>query len=131
QAAALGDASHRSTSSALDSLSALRMAYIAPAGTVMSLGEIASGFARGLFDSVRLQELDVALRARSGLPHCWPVSSGRAAMTLILQSMRRAAGDPRRQEVLIPAYTCYSVPASIARAGLRPRLIDVDPQTLG
>jgi dTDP-4-amino-4,6-dideoxygalactose transaminase len=32
--------------------------------------------------------------------------------------------------VIVPAYTCYSVPASIVRAGLRPRLVDVDPETL-
>jgi dTDP-4-amino-4,6-dideoxygalactose transaminase len=51
-------------------------------------------------------------------------------MTLILQTMKEVAADKERDEVLIPAYTCYSVPASIARAGLRPRLVDVDPRTL-
>jgi dTDP-4-amino-4,6-dideoxygalactose transaminase len=65
------------------------------------------------------------------LPHAWPIASGRAAMTLILDSLRKVANDPRRDEVLVPAYTCYSVPASIARAGLKFRLVDVDPRTLG
>lgn len=52
-------------------------------------------------------------------------------MTVILQAMRSAARDRGRDEVIVPAYTCYSVPASIERVGLRPRLCDVDPTTLG
>jgi perosamine synthetase len=52
-------------------------------------------------------------------------------MTLILEAMRDTAGDSTRNEVVIPAYTCYSVPAAIQRAGLLPRLCDVDPATLG
>src|SRR5688572_17296285 len=106
------------------------MAYLAPAGTVMSLGEIGRGFARGTFADTRgLLEAEIGRRA--GLAHAWPIASGRAAMTLILQALAKAANDPRRDEVLVPAYTCYSVPASIARAGLRFRLVDVDPRTLG
>jgi dTDP-4-amino-4,6-dideoxygalactose transaminase len=51
-------------------------------------------------------------------------------MTIVLRAMRLVAGDPSRDEVIVPAYTCYSVPASIERAGLRPRLCDIDPVTL-
>src|SRR5256885_9780655 len=36
--------------------------------------------------------------------------------------------SPRR-EVVIPAYTCFSVPSAIVRAGLGIRLCDVDPET--
>jgi len=106
------------------------VAYLAPAGTVMSLAEIGRGFARGTFADTR-SLLDDEIRRRAGLPHVWPIASGRAAMTLILQALRKVASDPRRDEVLVPAYTCYSVPASIARAGLKFRLVDVDPRTLG
>ena len=60
----------------------------------------------------------------------WLVSTGRAAMTLGLTALQRAAGDPHRVEVIFPGYTCYSVPASVERAGLVPRLCDVDPVTL-
>lgn len=52
-------------------------------------------------------------------------------MTLILRAMRDAAADEKRDEIVVPGYTCYSVAASIARAGLRPRLCDVDPGTFG
>lgn len=96
----------------------------------MSLAEIGRGFVRGMSAGTR-GALEVRIRERSGLAHAWPIASGRAAMTLILEALRDAAHDPQRDEVLIPAYTCYSVPASIARAGLKPRLVDVDPRTLG
>lgn len=51
-------------------------------------------------------------------------------MVLALQSMREAAGDPARDQVIMPAYTCYSVAASVIKAGLKPRLCDIDPLTL-
>jgi dTDP-4-amino-4,6-dideoxygalactose transaminase len=52
-------------------------------------------------------------------------SSGRAALAALLQSARAAARD----EVALPAYTCWSVAAAAVRAGLRVRLFDVDPLT--
>jgi dTDP-4-amino-4,6-dideoxygalactose transaminase len=59
--------------------------------------------------------------------HAFLLSSGRAALTVLLQALRR---EPGRREVVIPAYTCFSVPSAIARAGLTVRLCDVDPKTL-
>jgi dTDP-4-amino-4,6-dideoxygalactose transaminase len=53
-------------------------------------------------------------------------SSGKAALTTTLQAM---ATLRRGRTVAIPAYTCYSVPAAIVRAGLDIALIDVDPVT--
>jgi dTDP-4-amino-4,6-dideoxygalactose transaminase/peptidoglycan/xylan/chitin deacetylase (PgdA/CDA1 family) len=55
------------------------------------------------------------------------LSSGRAALTVLLDSMQRHSA---RREIVIPAYTCFSVAAAIARAGLTIRLCDVEPQTL-
>ncbi len=105
------------------------MAHLAPAGTPVSLLDIASGLTAA---PLRAHEkLCAAMREVSGLAHAWPVSSGRAAMVLILRAMRAAARDPRRDEVIVPAYTCYSVPAAIELAGLKPRLCDIDARTLG
>ncbi|MBX3703165.1 MAG: DegT/DnrJ/EryC1/StrS family aminotransferase [Steroidobacteraceae bacterium] len=101
------------------------MSFIAPAGTPVTIRDLASGLAAPGSGASE------ALRAISGLPHAWSISSGRAAMTIILEAMRQASGDSKRDEVIVPAYTCYSVPASIERAGLRPRLCDVVPATLG
>ena len=105
------------------------MTYYAPAGTPVTLGDIA----RGVLGASAAASAAVAatLRRVSGLEHAWPISSGRAAMTVILQAMRAARGDPSFNEVIVPAYTCYSVPAAIERAGLNPRLCDIDPSTLG
>ena len=62
-----------------------------------------------------------------GSRHAFFLSSGRAALTVLLRAMQQ--GSPR-PEVVIPAYTCFSVPSAIARAGLTVRLCDVDPKTL-
>jgi dTDP-4-amino-4,6-dideoxygalactose transaminase len=51
-------------------------------------------------------------------------------MTLLLSVIKQIVADNGRDEVIVPAYTCYSVPASIELAGLRVRLCDVDPDTL-
>jgi dTDP-4-amino-4,6-dideoxygalactose transaminase len=61
----------------------------------------------------RLSASEVALRA-----------SGRDALACLLDSAARESG---RDEVVVPAYTCYSVPAAAAAVGLRVRLVDVGP----
>jgi dTDP-4-amino-4,6-dideoxygalactose transaminase len=50
-------------------------------------------------------------------------------MTLLLRALRRLAA-PGRDEVILPSYTCYSVAASIVKAGLKPRVVDISPETL-
>jgi len=50
-------------------------------------------------------------------------ASGREAMRVVLAELARRGG---RTEVVVPAYTCYSVPAAAVAAGLRVRLVDVD-----
>lgn len=104
--------------------------YLSPAGTPISLAEIAAGLTAGLRGADVERDLETTLRAISGRPHAWVLSSGRASMMLLLQAMRDVEGAGKRNEVIIPAYTCYSVPAAIERAGLVPRLCDIDPRTL-
>jgi dTDP-4-amino-4,6-dideoxygalactose transaminase len=105
------------------------MAFVAPAGTPLSLGDLASGALRSL-RAEATAELRRRLCETAARERAWLLSTGRAAMTLAFQAMRRAARNPNRVEVIIPGYTCYSVPAAIERAGLVPRLCDVDPATL-
>lgn len=61
--------------------------------------------------------------------YCILGNSGRAVLYLLLESLKRK-DSKRRNEVLIPGYTCYSVAASAAKAGLKISLYDIDPQTL-
>ena len=63
-----------------------------------------------------------------GSKHCFLVSSGKAALTVILRALHGL--HPERDEVLIPAFICYSVPSAIVRAGLKIKLCDVNPDTL-
>jgi dTDP-4-amino-4,6-dideoxygalactose transaminase len=51
--------------------------------------------------------------------------SGRGALAAALGVARPAGGG----EVLVPAYTCWSVPAAAVAAGWRVRLYDLDPRT--
>jgi dTDP-4-amino-4,6-dideoxygalactose transaminase len=64
------------------------------------------------------------LRVRFAFPTC----SGRVGLWAILKALRRLRRD--RDIVALPAYTCFSVPASIVRAGLKLYPIDIDPETL-
>jgi dTDP-4-amino-4,6-dideoxygalactose transaminase len=107
------------------------MSYVAPAGTYMGLADVVGGYSIGLARADGDVALGEEIARASGAAQAWPIASGRAAMTFLLRAMALARGDATRNEVLIPAYTCYSVPASIERAGLVPRVCDVDPASYG
>jgi perosamine synthetase len=99
-----------------------------PAAAPIYLQNILSGLSavhRGQQELARFKgELKDYFAAR----HCFLVSSGKAALTLILNALKET--HPSRNQVLIPAYTCYSVPSAIVRAGLQIKLCDMDPETL-
>ncbi len=63
-----------------------------------------------------------------GLEHCICAGSARMLFSLLLQELWKREGK-QRDQVLIPGYTCYSVAASVARAGLKIRVYDLDPGT--
>lgn len=105
------------------------MDYVAPAGTPLSLPQIGRGLWRAWGGHSPEYAFQERLCALSASERAWPVVSGRAAMTLALRAMAARAGTDRRQ-VIIPAYTCYSVPAAVERAGLEAVPCDVDPASL-
>lgn len=105
------------------------MGFLAPAGTPLSFSDLARGAARSV-SAATIEQLRRGLGAAGGRQRAWLASTGRAAMTLALTAMKQASGDPRRDEVIFAGYTCYSVPAAVQRAGLVPRICDVDPATL-
>lgn len=100
-----------------------------PAGTPIAVSSLLSALLRarrgdaeaGAFES------DVAVALGAKAAHL--VSSGRAALVLGLKLL--AARAPERRKVILPAYTCYSVAASVMRAGLEVLPVDVLPSTLG
>ena len=98
-----------------------------PAATPIGVREIASGVC-GIFRGRKeLDRFRSELKEHFGVKHCFLVSSGKAAFTLILLALKELFPD--RDEVLIPAFTCYSVPSSVVRAGLRIRLCDLRPDS--
>lgn len=54
--------------------------------------------------------------------------SGKAALVVALKALLRL--EPSRREVVLPAYTCYSVAAAVEAAGLKLVLCDVALETL-
>jgi dTDP-4-amino-4,6-dideoxygalactose transaminase len=105
------------------------MSFIAPAGTPLTIADLARGLSQGR-SSAAIDGLRERLCRIAGRDRAWLFSTGRAAMVVAFEAMKRVAADPRRVEVIMPGYTCYSVPAAAERAGLVPRLCDVDPTTL-
>ncbi|WP_300667738.1 DegT/DnrJ/EryC1/StrS family aminotransferase [Desulfoluna sp.] len=83
------------------------------------------GWIRGISEIERFRK---ELKAYHAIEHVFLVSSGKAALYLILKALKSL--QPDRDEVVVPAFTCYSVPSAIMRAGLRVRLCDIDPETL-
>ncbi|HEU4685549.1 MAG TPA: DegT/DnrJ/EryC1/StrS family aminotransferase [Nitrospira sp.] len=82
----------------------------------------------GLVSGTRYRErLEKELKQQYSAHAVFLLSSGKAALTLILKAL--ASGSERRR-VVIPAYTCFSVPSAIVKADLEIVLCDVDPETL-
>src|SRR6185369_941791 len=90
---------------------------LSPAAAPLHFRDIVSGVV-GLFGGVKaVNRFEDELKEFYHVRHSFAVSSGKAALVLILQALKELSTD--RDEVLIPAYTCYSVPSAIVRAGLR------------
>lgn len=99
-----------------------------PSGTPIPPGLLLRWAARVPRPTGADDDLRDLLRHRYGVEEVFLLSSGRAAMTVLLGELSSLA--PERDEVVVPGYTCYSVAASAARGGLRVRPIDVEPGTL-
>lgn len=104
--------------------------HIAPAGTPISASVlIGAGFDQ-LMGRDAETALATAIRSRYDIKHCLAISSGRAALALIIQALARLKNDPDRDEIIVPGYTCYSVAAAAILSGLKLRIVDIDPHTL-
>jgi len=102
---------------------------VAPAGAPIRAVDLARWAHTASSHPNVFEGLREALGQRFGVRHCVLTSTGRAGLTLLLRAMRRLT-PADRSEVILPSYTCFSVAASVVKAGLRPRLVDVNPSTL-
>ena len=101
--------------------------HLAPTAAPLSFLDILRGVGAALYPKRFRSSLESQLKEYFGVEHVFLVSSGKAALTLILRALQ--TGSPRR-EVIIPAYTCFSVASAVRRAGLQVVLCDIDPGTL-
>lgn len=62
------------------------------------------------------------MAAHFGVANAFAVASGKAALTMTLRALHALTG---RTKVILPAYTCYSVPSAIVKAGLIPVPCDI------
>lgn len=99
-----------------------------PAAAPIYLNDIFSGLKGLIRGPKEIDRFESELKAYFNVKHCFVLSSGKAALTIILKALH--ALHPDRDQVLIPAYTCYSVPSAIIKAGLKVKLCDIDPKTL-
>lgn len=94
---------------------------LAPGGSAIPLGVLA----RVLVGADPAAALDRALSTRFPQHRLTYHASGREAMRVALTRLAERSG---RSEVAIPAYGCFSIPASVVAAGLKVRLVDVDEE---
>ncbi len=73
-------------------------------------------------------ELRQEIQKKFGARHVFFATSGRAGLSAGLTALRRL--HPERDEVLLPAYTSFSVPSAVVNAGLKVSLYDLHPDTL-
>ncbi len=74
------------------------------------------------------EELRQAIRDKFGVRHVFFTTSGRAGLSVGLRALRRL--NPDRDEVMLPAFTSFSVPSAVVNAGLKVSLYDLHPETL-
>jgi dTDP-4-amino-4,6-dideoxygalactose transaminase len=100
---------------------------VPPAAAPLSLVDIWNGLVGTFAGERALRRLESEIKAYFGVRYVFFVSSGKAALTLILLGLKSLS--PKR-EAVIPAYTCFSVPSAVCKAGLRVVPCDIDPSTL-
>ncbi|HEY6221749.1 MAG TPA: aminotransferase class I/II-fold pyridoxal phosphate-dependent enzyme, partial [Candidatus Eisenbacteria bacterium] len=62
-----------------------------------------------------------------GVTHAVGLSSGTAAISIVLQAMGIEPGD----EVIVPAFTYFATASAVAQVGARPVFADVEPVRFG
>lgn len=101
--------------------------HLAPTAAPLSVGDLR----RSLLGLIRGQHLRTQIEAEIkryfGVGHVFLFSSGKAALATIIRAL---AATSSRRKVIISAYTCFSVPSAIVKAGGQVVLCDVDPHTL-
>jgi perosamine synthetase len=97
-----------------------------PAAALRTWADLGHGVAALFASRHSIRALEDDIRRYFGVAHVFLLSSGSAALAVTLAALKSLS---RRTEVIIPAYTCFSVPAAVLKAGLRPAPCDISAST--
>ena len=97
-----------------------------PAAAPLGLADLWHGITGSLRPERARIAREAEIRREFGVRDVFLVSSGSAALALALETLKSMSP---RTDVIIPAYTCFSVPAAILKAGLRPVPCDINSST--
>jgi len=78
-----------------------------------------------LIEGKYIREFEDKFATYIGVRYAISISSGTAALSLILESLPLKRGD----EIILPAYTFLSVPTCIKEMGFMPHFVDIDYHT--
>ncbi len=91
------------------------------------LAEVAEVFESGMLTmGPKVAEFEAEIARLCEVEHALVVTSGTAALHLAVLALGLEPGD----EVLVPAYTFPATANVVALSGLKPVLVDVDPETM-
>jgi perosamine synthetase len=99
-----------------------------PSGVPISMTDILAGICAIFSGEKAIAGFNQEVCRVFGVRHAITVSSGRAGLSMLFRALQKL--HPGRTEVLIPAFTSYSVPSAVVNAGLKVSLYDLDPATL-
>jgi perosamine synthetase len=102
---------------------------IAPAGAPIPIRAIMCAVVSAVRRDNYLERFESAIKSHADVKHCYFLNSGRTALYFILKALQKQAADCQN-EVVVPAYTCFSVPAAIIKSGLKIRPVDIKPMTM-
>jgi len=100
---------------------------IPPAAAPMAIRDLLYGFSGFFLAKHYKDRLKNDLSKYFGVKKVYLLSSGKASLAIILRALKEGES---RNEVIIPAYTCYSVPSAIVKEGLKVVLCDIVEDTL-
>jgi len=99
---------------------------IPPASVPISSSDLFHGI-KAILSGNDAERVKREIREYFGVRHIFFLSSGKAALFMILIALRKLKN---RSKVIMPGYTCFSVPSAIRKAGLEIVLCDVRPDSL-
>lgn len=100
---------------------------LSPAGAPIGFKSILHGIKAELCRDDSISTFREQVRTYFGCNHVFLLSSGKAALCLVLKALRTISG---KNEVVIPAYSSFCLASAVAAAGVAVKICDIDPDYL-